>query len=59
MTLTEKEKQELSEKEVKKEIDNLWKILNYSLKIISWIIFFTLLGITINYLIKGFTYGFI
>jgi len=58
MTLTEKEKQEILEKEVKKEIDNLWKILNYSVKSIAWIIFFILLGITINYLIRGFTYGF-
>lgn len=59
MTLTEKEKKEMMEKEVQKEIDNLWKIINWSIKGSIYIILAILVYLTIDYTIKGFLYGFI
>ena len=53
MTLTEKEKQE-----IQKEIDNTWKIINFTIRGIIYLIFIIFLYLTIKYSIIGLLYGF-
>lgn len=59
MTLTEKEKKEILEKEVQKEIDITYKIINWTFKGSIYIILIILAYITIQYIIRGFIFGFV